>query len=76
MAVQLASTCTNSTEGVHVMELRRARINEIKKEIEALSLELAQIKAKCQHERAHRIEDYAYCDICGEKLGWWGLFIS
>ncbi len=76
MAVQLASTYTNSSEEVHVMELRRGRINEIKKQIELLSLELAQIKASCQHERAHREEDYAFCDICGEKLGWWGLYIS
>ncbi|WP_156946403.1 hypothetical protein [Desulfitibacter alkalitolerans] len=57
------------------MEVTKAKIDEIMEQMELLSSELAFIKETCIHEKIRRDEDYAYCDICGEKLGWWGLYM-
>jgi len=57
------------------MELRKAKIEEIRQQIEYLGMELEKMRSSCLHERIKRVDDYAFCDICGEKLGWWGLYI-
>lgn len=58
------------------MEERKAKFDEIKKQIELLGFELSLLKKSCLHEDRKRDEDYAYCEICGEKLGWWGLYVN
>jgi hypothetical protein len=61
---------------VFIMEEKKAKIEEIKQQIELLGFELALMKKSCSHEEKKREEDYAFCNICGEKLGWWGLYIT
>lgn len=57
------------------MEVTKTKIEEIMEQMQLLSSELAFIKETCNHEQVRREDDYAFCDICGEKLGWWGLYI-
>ncbi len=59
-----------------LVEARKEKIKEIEHQIQVLSSELKLIKKSCAHEYVVRVEDYAYCEICGEQLGWWGLYIS
>lgn len=56
------------------MEARKIKIEQVKQNIELLMNELEEMKKSCLHESTTRIEDYAYCEICGERLGWWGLY--